>query len=31
MTHLKAIAATATAHLWWPAESCAARWRDWST
>jgi len=28
MTHLNAIAATSTAHLWWRGQSFAARWRD---
>ena len=28
MTHLNAIAASSTAHLWWRGETFAARWRD---
>jgi hypothetical protein len=28
MTHLAAIAATSTAHLWWRDATFAARWRD---
>jgi hypothetical protein len=28
MTHLNAIAATKTVHLWWRGYPLAARWRD---
>jgi hypothetical protein len=28
MMHLNTIAAAPTAHLWWRAQSLAARWRD---
>ncbi|MEP7129508.1 MAG: hypothetical protein ABI770_00105 [Sphingomicrobium sp.] len=28
MKQQNAIAATSTAHLWWPGQSFAARWRD---